>query len=549
MTTPLAVDRLRDSTGSRQSPYGRFDVGSSIRGIITCGLLLATAWSTACTASVGAEEDSPARLAERFVESCVTQQRLAAGNAFLSGELARLGAIEAEGSEFRAALDKLKSAPQEVRQALEPLLEHNSQPAIQGAELTEALARLKRQLDLASGAWRDVRLARNHAREVQLEAESSGWLPGRVGFLLSADRKWFWLACLLAVACPLAALVHVHRHRLRRRLGARLARGGLMFLGLIACLAAGLIWLGLPRPGPVQLPGQCDGRKKGTGLICRNGPEGASHKLAPSPFSCPGANRRLVDEVEAVEARVEGLRTVRRTLESDVRAAWATHQQRLADSLPGGRGVAPAWQRLRQQTLRLAESSAVLAYIGRAVDRDLAELRWLDGCFLMRRRLRSVLGGVLMLVAAVGGLWCWRAARAGGGGRRTLAISVLGPPQSGKTHWLTMVHWKLGTGSCPAALECRQLPAPGTARFDTMVEQVFSTRVGTAPTPADRPPDPVAFGFRDGDLWGRTSIRVDVLDHSGHAGIRVGPWRRTGCCSSSTPPGRTSRRRGAGADG
>jgi len=27
--------------------------------------------------------------------------------------------------------------------------------------------------------------------------------------------------------------------------------------------------------------------KKGTGLICRNGPKGASHKLAPSPFSLP----------------------------------------------------------------------------------------------------------------------------------------------------------------------------------------------------------------------------------------------------------------------
>jgi hypothetical protein len=26
-------------------------------------------------------------------------------------------------------------------------------------------------------------------------------------------------------------------------------------------------------------------RKRGTGLICRNGPVGASHKLAPSPFS------------------------------------------------------------------------------------------------------------------------------------------------------------------------------------------------------------------------------------------------------------------------
>ena len=32
-------------------------------------------------------------------------------------------------------------------------------------------------------------------------------------------------------------------------------------------------------------PGKGFGGKKGTGLICRNGPEGASHKLAPSPFS------------------------------------------------------------------------------------------------------------------------------------------------------------------------------------------------------------------------------------------------------------------------
>ena len=50
------------------------------------------------------------------------------------------------------------------------------------------------------------------------------------------------------------------------------------------------------------------GWKKGTGLICRNGPEGASHKLAPSPFSCSDVQQSFVplDHPERAADRLAG---------------------------------------------------------------------------------------------------------------------------------------------------------------------------------------------------------------------------------------------------
>jgi len=65
-----------------------------------------------------------------------------------------------------------------------------------------------------------------------------------------------------------------------------------------------------PRMCTAELRKALDRTKKGTGLICRNGPEGASHKSAPSPLPVPLVPRYQyecrpgVPEVDSLSKRV-----------------------------------------------------------------------------------------------------------------------------------------------------------------------------------------------------------------------------------------------------
>jgi len=82
--------------------------------------------------------------------------------------------------------------------------------------------------------------------------------------------------------------------------------------------------------------------KKGTGLICRNGPEGASHKLAPSPFSyerfksaCEQLRKGIKGTQKLAEFDAEAARPAAETvlrllaLTGQVAAAYQAHKREL----------------------------------------------------------------------------------------------------------------------------------------------------------------------------------------------------------------------------
>ncbi|MBU4398675.1 MAG: hypothetical protein KKE86_04995, partial [Planctomycetes bacterium] len=106
--------------------------------------------------------------------------------------------------------------------------------------------------------------------------------------------------------------------------------------------------------------------KKGTGPICRNGPEGAAHKLDPSPFS-----RRMIQLLSAeadgwleAEERRELLELLRR----DPRARAAYAEQAILHSLLFHKARCGKGRGAGDEGRGMAGSPAIDVSVGAAVE-------------------------------------------------------------------------------------------------------------------------------------------------------------------------------------
>jgi len=103
-----------------------------------------------------------------------------------------------------------------------------------------------------------------------------------------------------------------------------------------------------------------------------------------------------------------------------------------------------------------------------------------------------------------------------------LCFPTLGVPQAGKTHWLAMIYWQLNRGNYPDAVEFERLRSQSSQDFDLIVEEILTSRIGTAATQRERIPHPLVFNFRDHDRWGRSNLLVNIFDYSGEVTSDMG---------------------------
>jgi hypothetical protein len=95
-------------------------------------------------------------------------------------------------------------------------------------------------------------------------------------------------------------------------------------------------------------------------------------------------------------------------------------------------------------------------------------------------------------------------------------------PQAGKTHWLAMLYWELNRGNYPRSVQFEKIKSRSSEDFDVMVEEILTSRIGTAATQRDRIPHPLIFNFRDRDRWGRSNLLVSIFDYSGEVTSDMG---------------------------
>lgn len=96
-----------------------------------------------------------------------------------------------------------------------------------------------------------------------------------------------------------------------------------------------------------------------------------------------------------------------------------------------------------------------------------------------------------------------------------ICFPTLGVPQSGKTHWLSMLYRELNQGNFPRDVEFAKIRSSGSADFDRIVEDIIVAKMGPGATQAHAIPKPLVFNFLDRDRLGRSNILVNIFDYSG----------------------------------
>jgi hypothetical protein len=96
-----------------------------------------------------------------------------------------------------------------------------------------------------------------------------------------------------------------------------------------------------------------------------------------------------------------------------------------------------------------------------------------------------------------------------------LSFPTLGVGSSGKTHWLAMAYRELNHGRHPDNVHFERVRSRGSEEFDRIVDNILTSRIGTAATVVDYLPSPVIFNFRDNDWPTPANSLVNVFDFAG----------------------------------
>ena len=292
------------------------------------------------------------------------------------------------------------------------------------------------------------------------------------------------------------------------------------------------------------------------------------------------------EDPEAIQKDVATLGEAEKKLAARLEHAWSEWRGQLDPAVTAPSGPVAQSERFRSQVVALATELRVLESLPRAVAVDAGQLERLradlaDNAqaatrFLHWKQLiRGALGLALLAIALGGGLIYWRGGA--GGGKRwpkpvrcawdavrssssasrprraglqfvkcknvisrqpyeecdyrfaavyrampKLNFPTLGIPQAGKTHWLATIYWLLNRGHYPRQVEFQKIKSQTADDYETMVEEILNSRLGTAATQRQRIPHPLVFNFRDRDRLGRSSLLVNIFDYSGEVTSDMG---------------------------
>ncbi len=508
-----------------------------------------------------------AEWARAYIDGFVQRERLKAGNALLENELERLEAALEPGSPTDDLLAELHQTDAETRQTLVQVLEGNAEPVVH--DLNDALEELDRQISHLKADWLAVRTSLNDARFLLFRVKGGRRVAGQLASLLSVDKRWFWLFGLVAVATLVGLVFHDRRHELRRMLNGGRARK----MGLSKFLTAALVILAIltlttflmgdriyeallsvgsgqersPRASIVEQTAAIEAeiealRERRQELAARHEPVQDQYRSRLTEALPQGSRiplrwrqfrARVLELTEAVallERLPQAIEADRANLgalsrESDAQTEDAVRYLYVRQWVRGGLGLA---------LVGLAVTGGFLYRRGVKARRDLTA-RTCPLCLRTGRlervpehaRRSGVPGGVNVVrcknvISREPYDECDYTFMDVYRTMSKVCFPTLGVPQAGKTHWLTMLYWELNRGNFPRSVQFERIKSQSSEDFDMIVEEILTSRIGTAATQRERIPHPLVFNFRDRDPLGRSNVLVNIFDYSGEVTSDMG---------------------------
>ena len=518
------------------------------------------------------EAELVAGLADRYVADFVAHERLVVNSAVLDEEVQRLEGIGAAGGPLSDLADSLTRLEPATRSAIAITLRDGSQPVLDN--LDAALSDLHRQTGELTSVWQAARRSLNQDQFLLFRVKASRRLNSQLASLLSVDKRWFWLFGLIAVGCMLGVVLHDRRREVRRMVHGGRARA----MGLTKLLTLAMFLLGALTMATFVM-----GDKIYEALLVL----GSATEASPRQV-IEDRNADIRQNLKTAEAsyRQQQARYNQSLATCQTRLAHGTGG--MAPLTPLWKDFRTRVLNFAAETTLLERLPAAvqgdLAELGQvreelAVNTE-ATVRYLR----LRQVIRGSLGLALLGLTTFGGVFFWRgrrqrrettaatcplclgrdslvADRSDGLGMTAeafgtvrcrnvisqqpyeecdysfatayqpmakLCFPTLGVPQAGKTHWLAMLYWALGRGEFPPSVEFHKLKSRTSEDFDVLVEEILTSRIGTAATQRERIPHPVVFNFRDRDRYGRSNLLVNIFDYSGEVTLdmRVDDYRR-----------------------
>jgi hypothetical protein len=486
-------------------------------------------------------------------------------------EAKRLSSSAVARAPQRDLVEELTRCVAPSREVVLQALQHGSRDVLDA--LRQVSQRLQTEVEKLQETWRGIRTEVNRGQFLLFQVRGSRRVAGQAASLLSVDKRWFWLFGVVAVATLLGVVLHDRRHEIRRMLNGGRARA----MGLSEVLTAALAilvlltlttfiledhiyeWLLTLGSGQEVSPRQT--------LIQHNTEleeqiRAAQQSQQQKSIELDQARQRAAAATPA--GQVEAGNGQAQQFHQQAAAIWTSLA--LLESLPPAiRADVDELQGLRDELTR--QTQATIRYLR------------------LREGLRGALGVVLLSFAAGGGILFWQGVthrrrlvaetcplclgtrrlesdsassatpHARDGARMLkcrnlisqrpreecqysfpaayrsmvkLCFPTLGVPQAGKTHWLSMIYWELNRGNYPQTVQFEKIKSRSSADFDRGVEEILTSRIGTAATQRDRIPHPLVFNFRDHDRWSRSNLLVNIFDYSGEvtADMGVDDYRR-----------------------
>ncbi|MBQ2621460.1 MAG: hypothetical protein IJF84_08985 [Thermoguttaceae bacterium] len=106
--------------------------------------------------------------------------------------------------------------------------------------MAENSKRMKSRAEQLHAGWKDIHQVRRESEQIRYELETGAKIVAQLASMLSMDKRWFWLAGLIAFSILFAAVLHDKRRELRRWLNggrARKMRLSKVLFGFIIFLA------------------------------------------------------------------------------------------------------------------------------------------------------------------------------------------------------------------------------------------------------------------------------------------------------------------------
>jgi hypothetical protein len=526
-------------------------------------------------AADGADEGQAGELAERYVADSVARLRLKAEIDLTARELRRGPGGSQGGSAEQRRIAEISQTPAPSREALLGALESGSDEVLKA--LRQASARLPRDVDPLQTAWQSIRREINRGQFLLFQVKGSLRVAGQAASLLSVDKRWFWLFGVIAVASLLVVVLHDRRHELRRMFNGGRARA----MGLSKILAAALAVLTVLALTTFVLE---DHIYEWLLTLGTTGEASPRQSLIQRNADLAREVQELRTAKEKQESQLSGAGRGANPTNSTANAPHpAAHTPMVSSATEFRREVAEIWTSLallESLPRAIAADQAELKELRAELARNTAAtLRYLR----LRQAIRGGLGVVLLVLTAASGFLFWQgveqrrrvvaetcplclgqeclepepAAGARGPGTvatvkchnvvsrhpreecnyafaaayrsmQKLCFPTLGVPQAGKTHWLSMIYWELNRGNYPKAVQFEKAKSRTSEDFDILVEEILTSRIGTAATQRERIPRPLVFNFRDRDRWSRSNLLVNIFDYSGEvtADMGVDDYRR-----------------------